>query len=50
MAKWYVKGLDENTMKPKTVTVSAPNKQTAIEKGLNKIGTKRLYECTLKSV
>lgn len=50
MAKWYVKGLDEKTMKPKIVTVTAPNKQEAITKGLNKIGTNRFFECTLKSV
>lgn len=50
MAKWYVKGLDEKDMKPKTVTVIATNKQEAIIKGLQKIGSKRLFECTLKSV
>ena len=50
MAKWYVKGLDEKTMMPKTVIVTASNKQDAISKGLNKIGTKRFFECTLKSV
>ena len=50
MIKWYVKGLDEKTMQPKTVTVTAKNKQEAIEKGLKKIGTKRLFNCTLKSI
>ena len=50
MTKWYVKGLDEKTMQPKTVTVTASNKQEAIEKGLNKIVSKRLFECTIKSV
>lgn len=50
MTKWYVKGLDEKTMQPKTVTVSASNKQEAIKKGLDKIGSKRLFECTLKSI
>lgn len=50
MAKWYVKGLDNNTMQPKTVTVTATSKQEAITKGLNKIGSKRLFECTLKSI
>lgn len=50
MAKWYVKGLDEKTMQPKIVIVTATNKQKAIEKGLEKIGSKRLFECTLKSI
>lgn len=49
MAKWYVRGLDEKTMKPKTVIVTATNKQEAIIKGLNLLKSNRLFDCTLKS-
>ena len=48
MATWYVTGQDEWTMKPKTIVVKAPTKQEAIEIGLNKLDTKRLYDCRLK--
>ena len=48
MATWYVTGQDEWTMKPKTIIVKAPTKQEAIEIGLNKLDTKRFYDCRLK--
>lgn len=50
MAKWYVTGLDYSNMKNKTVKVTAPDKKTAIDKGLEKIGTKRFVDCKLISV
>lgn len=50
MAKWSVTGRDEWTMKPKTVTVTAPSKTEAIDKGLKKIDTKVFINCKLIKV
>lgn len=49
MPTWAVTGQNPDDMRPKTVIVKAKDKESAIEKGLAKIGTKVFIECKLRS-